>query len=316
MTVTLRLSLALALMLVPAYWLEAAGVWTASGPGGGNVSVLAVDPARPGVVYADAGGLFRSRDGGDSWSRLPLGASPVGAFAVLPGSGALLAAAGGSLYRSSDDGAHWTTTELAGAFGLVVSTSEIGTVYAVAGDVFRSTDGGVTWEVLPITVSGSPRSATSFAIDPAVPSTLYAVLSMVGAARSLDRGAHWELINTGLPSISPVTDLYSLAVDPNPPSTVYVGGYWHVYRSLDRGATWTAGEGGVGIQGEILRLSVDPVTSAVFASSARGTTYRSTDRGASWSALRIVPASGCTAPRSTSSTADRSCWCAAICGTR
>ncbi len=104
MTISLRLSLPLALLLVSAAPLPAAG-FRNSGPSGGDVRILAVDPERPGVVYAEASGLFRSADGGESWSRLPLDASPVAALAVLPGSGALLAASGEELYRSLDDGA-------------------------------------------------------------------------------------------------------------------------------------------------------------------------------------------------------------------
>jgi photosystem II stability/assembly factor-like uncharacterized protein len=48
------------------------------------VRILAVDPVRPRVVYAEASGLFRSANGGESWSRLPLEVSPVAALAVLP----------------------------------------------------------------------------------------------------------------------------------------------------------------------------------------------------------------------------------------
>ncbi|HYN42746.1 MAG TPA: IPT/TIG domain-containing protein [Thermoanaerobaculia bacterium] len=309
MTISLRLALPLALLLVSAAPLPAAG-FRNSGPPGGDVRILAVDPERPGVVYAEASGLFRSADGGESWSRLPLDVSPVAALAVFPGSGTLLAASGEELFRSLDDGASWSHLSAlpptwygfkASVEEFIVSGSETGTVWSLAsGELYRSTDEGLSWELVPIDVGGRVLvPASSLAIDPSKPSTLYAVAMARGVVRSLDRGAHWELVNTGLPESPFSIDAWSVAVDPNTPSTVYAGlDRGAVYLSLDGGAHWTA-TGEIGTFGSIRRISVDPVTSAVFATDHRRASYRSTDRGATWSALRIVPATGC-APRQVS----------------
>src|SRR4030095_8693034 len=51
-------------------WAEA-NVWTNMGPFGGDVEALAIDPQNPSTVYAGtATGLFKSTDGGGSWSVL------------------------------------------------------------------------------------------------------------------------------------------------------------------------------------------------------------------------------------------------------
>jgi hypothetical protein len=64
-----RLGLLLALCGLAAPALASAGVdvWTRHGPEGGHVRALAVTPS---AVYAatDAGGLFKSTDGGATWS--------------------------------------------------------------------------------------------------------------------------------------------------------------------------------------------------------------------------------------------------------
>jgi photosystem II stability/assembly factor-like uncharacterized protein len=269
------------------------------------VRILAVDPERPGVVYAEASGLFRSADGGESWSRLPLDVSPVAALAVLPGSGTLLAASGEELFRSLDDGASWSRLSTlpptwygfkASVEEFIVSGSEAGTVWSLASqELYRSIDEGVSWELVPIDVGGRVYlGAHSLAIDPSTPSSLYAVVGVWGVVRSLDRGAHWELANTGLPASPFSIDGWSVAVDPNTPSTVYAGlGGGAVYRSLDGGARWTATGEVVGTRERIRQLSIDPVTSAVFATDDGGGAWRSMDRGTTWSALRVVPPAGC-----------------------
>ncbi len=297
-----RLSLSLSLLLVSAAPLPAAG-FRASGPPGGDVRILAVDPVRPRVVYAEASGLFRSANGGESWSRLPLEVSPVAALAVLPGSGTLLAASGEELYRSLDDGASWSHLSAlpptwygfkAGVEEFIVSGSETGTVWSLAsGELYRSVDEGVSWELVPIDIGGRLfMPVSSFAIDPSTPSSLYAVVAS-GVVRSLDRGAHWELANTGLPDSSISIDAWSVAVDPKTTSTVYAGlDRGAVYLSLDRGAHWTAA-GETGTFRSIRRLSIDAVSSAIFVTDDREAAFRSTDRGTTWSALRIVPPTGC-----------------------
>ena len=59
--------LALIALLLPAASFAA---WRAEGPFAGNVNHLAFAPARPATVYAatSGGGVWRSADGGASWS--------------------------------------------------------------------------------------------------------------------------------------------------------------------------------------------------------------------------------------------------------
>ncbi len=58
------------LSLTPAGAVSAgANTWTSSGPVGGDITSLALNPATPSTLYAGAygGGVFKSTDGGASW---------------------------------------------------------------------------------------------------------------------------------------------------------------------------------------------------------------------------------------------------------
>ena len=61
-------------------------IWTSNGPYGGSVTALTIDPATPSTLYAETGsGVFKSTDGGASWSVASNGApSFVEALAIDP----------------------------------------------------------------------------------------------------------------------------------------------------------------------------------------------------------------------------------------
>ena len=53
------------------------GVWTNSGPYGGRVCTLAIDPTTPSTLYAGTygGGAFKSTNAGGSWAAVSTGQS-------------------------------------------------------------------------------------------------------------------------------------------------------------------------------------------------------------------------------------------------
>src|SRR5262245_46593715 len=64
----------------------------------------------------------------------------------------------------------------------------------------------------------------ALAIDPQVPTTLYAVtkdnvFNSTDVFKSTDGGAHWAAVNTGLTDLEVTT----LAIDPQVPTTLYAG---------------------------------------------------------------------------------------------
>jgi hypothetical protein len=109
------------------------------------------------------------------------------------------------------------------------------------GRVFLSSDGGGTWTA-PAPLPNNALSLSHISFDPADPNVVYvasvaADFTATHLWKSTDFGASWTAIDGGdFPAGIPVNVLKS---DPSNPSVIYAGTHLGVYRSPDRGATWT-----------------------------------------------------------------------------
>ncbi|MCO5171198.1 MAG: YCF48-related protein [Planctomycetes bacterium] len=277
---------------------------------GGSARIV-THPTDALVAYAVAnGGVFRTTDGGLSWTRLPApgGLSglaldpqdPQRLYVTSPG-------AGNQVFRSTDGGQTWSpsTTGASGPVGAprVHPTDGqivlVGSGGFVPGDgVFRSTDGGATWAQ----ASGLPAGATvpAIAFDPSSPGVVYAAdatpevggATGTGLYRSTDGGATW----THLASTSGFTTIMDVVVDPT--GVVYVGGRdgLGVQRSADGGASFTPMHTGL-TDLEVNALALDPSAPLTLyaGTDAGGELFRTTDGGATWSQRAIDdPSTGTT----------------------
>ena len=86
----------LALLMIPGWSNSVSAgfnVWTSNGPEGGIINALAVDPQTPDIIYAGTGGgVFKSTDGGASWSAFNNGLTNtvVQALAIDPQTPAII----------------------------------------------------------------------------------------------------------------------------------------------------------------------------------------------------------------------------------
>jgi Peptidase family C25 len=178
----------------------------------------------------------------------------------------------------------WTSSGpyFAHAKALAINPQNPATIYLGTADgLFKSSDGGGNWSD-----SGQGlyyRNVNALAIDPSNPNILYAGLNGSSSApslfRSIDGGTNWTAIKNGLVDSCGCPEITALAVDPRNPAVVYVGTLLGLYKSINRGDSWS--EAGL-VDIAINALVIDPRDSATLYAGVSGGIYKSTDGAASW----------------------------------
>jgi len=200
-------------------------------------------------------GIYRSADGGGTWSRIDDGLAGNLRFtniAIDPSDSRRLfvgvqAASRdgewvhGGVWRSTDRGRHWErVADIRERPRVVIAPSDTSTIYVAErdyssvgrGGVYRSTDGGDTWELMVERLDeGRGNVARTYigalAVDPRDASVVYA--SSVdegydlncgkGVFVSRDGGESWQSMNEGLTQLN----VHNLVIDPNDPDRLYAG---------------------------------------------------------------------------------------------
>ncbi|HMB68852.1 MAG TPA: FlgD immunoglobulin-like domain containing protein, partial [bacterium] len=217
---------------------------------------VAVDPVTPDNVYAafwerlrgpdnrsvagPTSGIWKSTDGGDSWSLLTNGlpsGSQTGRIGLAVAASspqtvyAIYADTPGSfdgVYKTTNGGASWSRiddgNDLNGAYSsfgwyfgnIRVDPTNANTVWTVGLNAYRSTDGGVNWTNM---TSGNRTHVDhhDLWIDPSNPSRIYDG-NDGGFYVSTNGGSVWAHRNT-----LPITQFYAVTVDPQVPARIYGG---------------------------------------------------------------------------------------------
>ncbi|MCK9489501.1 MAG: hypothetical protein M0Q42_08930 [Xanthomonadales bacterium] len=200
MTRLLSCFLAICLLPIASLALAGPGVWTSSGPEGGTVMHLAVDPAEPATIYlGGSNGVYKSTNTGVTWNKLDIVPyfSWLRRLVLNPHDNQMLIVSNTSqLFRSSDGGANWQA--LAGGlpvpgtfFDVQFDSIHPGRVWTVgATGLWRSDDNGQTWSQVPAT--GLSADARVLRPDPHVAGRMLA-LDQDGLYRSVDHGHTWTM---------------------------------------------------------------------------------------------------------------------------
>ena len=259
------------------------GRWSiASGPPGFSADIV-LDPSTRGGLYLQAGGrVFRSTDGGRSWSSGRPVASRIDTLVVDPRRGSILyAGTGDGVLKSTDAGRTWRRSGLAPAAGGLPHARIEGWVYAIAIDpassrivyasknsaLYRSRDAGATWHFL--------RQGAD--IHTAGPGIVYATIGRRGSrrdaiARSTDGGATWQRVLDGN---------WSLTVDPTRAGTVWAVGERGLRVTRDGGATWRVA--GLPPARNLGSVIVDPRRPGTgYISAWKKGVFRTSDGGRTW----------------------------------
>ena len=274
-----------------------------------NAVSMTVDPTTtPATLYlgTDFSGIYRSSDGGLSWSQansgLPSGSygyiGIVGPIAVDPTSVPVTLYArvfndGARTYKGTvnTDGsvswAEYTSTTLPGdAVIITVNTNRNPAyIYASGSGLHRSTNHGLSWETLQDAFTGSVPQPYNLTIEANQAQDTVYFPAASGIYKSIDSGANWIRSNNGIRA----TSVVAFAIDPGDPAILYAQlSSNKLVKSENGGLDWT--ETGLNppwpANSSPRALLVDPTTvpSTVYAGSYKGI-YRSTDGGATWQAF-------------------------------
>lgn len=181
----------------------------------------------------DTGEVYRSTDGGTSWSAI--GAIPVGdAAGIAAGSSSTdlyVATKSGGIYRSSNGGTTWTAVGAAPASDLCGFTITPGGALLVlsrTGSLYSSIDQGASFTPIFALQASDWSSLTRGPLG-----RMYALTSTGQVAESQDQGGNWTTVGSIVTSSA--VSLQRLG------SLLYViASTGEVYRSLDYGRTWLA----------------------------------------------------------------------------
>ncbi|MEC8757235.1 MAG: glycosyl hydrolase [Bacteroidota bacterium] len=260
--------------------------WTSLFDGQASYSIgcLALDPQNPETVWVGSGenvggrhvgygdGIYRSNDGGSTWSNMGLESSEhLSKIIVHPGnSDVVWVAAQGPLwskggergvYKTTDGGATWTRTlgddEWVGATDLLIDPRNPDVLYAatwqrqrsVAGymgggpgtALYKSLDGGSTWEKLSRGLPSSNMGKIGLGISPQNPDVVYAAIELDrrsgGVYRSEDGGASWAKMSDAVSGGTGPHYYQELFVSPHHADEIYLAdNYMQV--SYDGGKTF------------------------------------------------------------------------------
>jgi len=237
-----------------------------------QIGALIVDPSNPDIVLVAAighafgpnpeRGVFRTTDGGRTWTKVLYKDADTGAIDVTfdPHDSRIVYAAmwqvrrqpwnfssggpGSGLYRSTDGGATWTQLKgnglpdgILGRIDVSVSAADSKRIYAMIeakdAGLYRSDDAGQTWRL--VNTDGRVRQRAWYFskvyADPKAVDTVYAVNT--GLLKSTDGGKSFNLVS------ATHGDHHAMWIDPADPARMIDGNDGGASVSLDDGKTWS-----------------------------------------------------------------------------
>ncbi|HEX9160191.1 MAG TPA: hypothetical protein VF980_00675, partial [Thermoanaerobaculia bacterium] len=268
----------------------------------GSIGAIAVAGSNHKLIYVGSGeadmrsdiaqgnGMYKSADGGKTWSRIGLSDSQqIGRIIIHPDNANLLyvAALGHpygpnterGVFRSRDGGTSWTKVlgrDIdTGAIDLAFEPGNPSVIYAAlwqtrrtpwsiyppsngpGSGLFKSTDGGDHWTELRAGLPEKP-GRIGIAVAPSMPNRVYAIVDAPkgGMYRSDDGGAHFTLAGNDSRVWSRGWYFGGITVEPKNADVVYSCNV-NVYQSSDAGKTWVPVKGAPGGD-DYHQLWIDP----------------------------------------------------------
>ena len=233
---------------------EKFGDWVVTGPSGGDVRAVAVDPRDKDRLYISTldGQIYTSADAGKTWALLVNLNEPQ---LILD-----------QLFVDAVD-------------SKVIYAS--GHRFKQPGGFFKSSDGGATWKEAKELRDESIHSMTQSTSDP----KMLAVGTLDGVWVSHDSGDSWEKIQSATMPVN----IDAMAIDPRKTSTMYAGTWWRAYKTTDSGKTWRLIKNGMIDDSDVFAINIDPRDADHVIASACSGIYESLNGGEKWAKIQGIP---------------------------
>lgn len=304
----------------------------------GTFGDIAISRSDPSIMYAGTGeqqnrqsssygnGIYRSDDGGDTWTHLGLEQTRhTGRIVIHPTNpdivyfGAVGNLWAGSehrgVFKSTDGGQNWDNVlfvnEFSGVIDMAIDPQDPNTLYAATyqrlrrtwgfngggpgSGIWKSTDGGQNWTRLGLGLPGGDLGRIGIAVAESNPRVVMALIEaeddQSGVYRSEDGGLSWERVNEQ--NIRPM--YYShIFIDPNDDERVYTLAT-RSYVSEDGGETFSqialAPTYDVGVHADHHSLWINPSDPEHLLLAGDAGLHESYDRGINFRKLNNFPIS-------------------------
>jgi photosystem II stability/assembly factor-like uncharacterized protein len=296
-----------------------------------SIGWVAIDPKRPNIVWVGTGernsqrsvaygdGVYKSEDGGRSWTNVGLKSSEhIGRIVIDPKDGDTvyvaaqgpLWAPGGDrgLYKTTDGGRTWNQvlkiSENTGVSDVVIDPRNPDVIVAASyqrrrsfsafidggpeSAIHRSTDGGKTWKKITAGLPDEQLGRIGLAISPVQPDILYANVEAAnrkgGIFRSIDNGVTWEKRTDYNAGAMYYGDIFA---DPKNVERVYTPDV--IFQVSDDGGKTmhSLGQRNMHVDNHI--IWVDPSNPSHMMVGNDGGLYRSFDGAATWMFFENLP---------------------------
>jgi photosystem II stability/assembly factor-like uncharacterized protein len=192
---------------------------------------------------------------------------------------------GGDLFRSQDGGKTWTTIAYLHGKSIravALAPSDPGTVVIGALDgVYRSHDGGDNWQRISPEDDDQLRNVESVAIDPTDPNTIYIGTWHLGW-KTTDAGSTWRPIKNGVIDDS---DVFSIVIDSSNTNTIYLSACSGIYKSEYAAELFHRVQGVPYSARRTRVLKQDPASPAIIYAGTTEGLWRTEDAGTNWRRL-------------------------------
>jgi photosystem II stability/assembly factor-like uncharacterized protein len=230
--------------------------WRPTGPPGGDVRGLVVDPNNADRFY----------------------------FGTLDG----------QIYTSADGGKHWEllynfNKPKLFVDHIIVDPRDSKVIYVAAhrhkepGGFFKSTNGGRTFKESPELKNEALHSLTQAEANPNV----LIAGTFNGIFRSDDAGDTWDQLPTY--STPGLVHVESLAIDPRTANIIYAGTWYLPYKTTDGGKTWKSIKNGIIDDSDIFAIDIDPRDPNHIIASACSGIYETKNGGELWKKVQGIP---------------------------